>query len=286
MSRITYVNGRYVPHRQASVHVDDRGYQFADGIYEVFAVRRGHLVDEDAHLARLARSLAEIRMISPIGISALRVVLREICRRNAVTDAGVVYLQMTRGVAPRAHAFPRYCRGSIVVTARPLATTDDGDERGVAVITAPDLRWKRRDIKTVALLPNVLGKQAAVERGAYEAWLVEDDGTVTEGTASNAWIVLDDATVVTREADESILNGITRMAILDFAAAIGVSVVVRPFTVAEAMKAREAFLTGSTSFVKPVISIDGQAIGDGAPGPVTRRILHAYRNHAAGKPVP
>src|SRR5712692_3675828 len=198
MSRIAYVAGQYLPHRQAAVHIEDRGYQFADGVYEVIAVVGGHLVDEAPHLARLHRSLAELRIAPPMADAALKIVIREVVRRNGV-DTGIVYIQVTRGVAPREHAFPKAAKPSLVVTARRSRPPDPRLGRaGIAVITIPDLRWQRCDIKSIALVPNVLGKQQAREAGAYEAWQVDRDGLVTEGTSTNAWIVTADNAVVTR----------------------------------------------------------------------------------------
>src|SRR5438067_3779827 len=214
MSRIAYVAGQYLPHRQAAVHIEDRGYQFADGVYEVIAVVNGHLVDEELHLKRLHRSLAELRIAPPIGDAALQTVIREVIRRNVV-DTGIVYLQVTRGVAPREHAFPKAAKPTLVVTSRRTRPPDPRLGReGIAVITIPDIRWQRCDIKSVALVPNVLGKQQAREAGAYEAWQVDRDGRITEGTSTNAWIVTTENTVVTRAADNAILNGVTRGAVI------------------------------------------------------------------------
>lgn len=279
-SRIAYVNGRYVPHRQAAVHVEDRGYQFADGVYEVIAVAQGRLVDWDLHAARLERSLAEARMGWPISPRALPVVIREVVRRNRLGAFGLVYLQITRGVAARNHIFPPPTGGALVVTARSLPSIDiDRHRKGVDVVTQPDLRWKRCDIKSIALLANVLGKQAAVDLGAYEAWLVDEAGMVTEGTASNAFIVDRDGALVTHPADPAILNGVTRQVVLGLARRTGITVIERPFAVAEAMDAREAFLTSTTSLVRPVVRIDGRSIGNGAIGSTTDELLREYLAH-------
>jgi len=280
VSRIAYVNGRYVPHRDASVHVEDRGYQFADGVYEVCEIHGGKLVDEKRHLDRLGRSLGELRIDWPLSREALRVVLREVVRRNRVRD-GLVYFQVTRGVARRDHAFPKEpVRPSLVVTARssdPHAN-DALAEKGIAVVTCPDNRWERVDIKTVGLLPNVLARQAAIEAGAKEAWFVDAGGHVTEGASTNAWIVAGDK-VITRPADDNaILRGVTRTTIIDMLAARGLTLEERAFTVAEAQKAREAFMTAATSVVMPIVRIDGVAVGEGRPGPVAlglRRALHS-----------
>lgn len=283
MGRVAFVNGRYVPHRHAMVHVEDRGYQFADGCYEVIAVRHGRLIDEGLHLDRLARSLAAVRIPWPIARSALRTVLAEMVVRNRVTGFGLVYLQVTRGVAPRNHPFPPSARSTLVLTARPLPVpTLAAASQGVAVITIPDLRWRRCDIKSIALLPNVLGKQAAIESGAYEAWMVDSDGLVTEGTVSNAWIVTRDGVLVTHPDDAAILGGITRAVVLALAEGLQMRCECRGFSVDEARGAAEAFLTSTTSLVKPVIAIDGTPIGTGGIGPLTSRLLQAYLQHIDG----
>lgn len=272
MSRIAYVNGRYVPHREAMVHVEDRGYQFADGVYEVMAIRSGRLVRERRHFERLARSLDAIRLEMPVTERVLRVILGEMVRRNRIAE-GIVYLQISRGVARRDHAFPKAVRPSLVLTARATKPKTDQWRSGVSVITIADIRWKRPDIKSISLLPNVLGKQQAVEAGAYEAWMFDDDGMVTEGTSTNAWIVTRRGELVTRKADTAILHGITRDVLRDAAGHAGMRLVERPFSLAEVLRAPEAFLTSTTSAVMPVVSVDGKTIGDGKPGPVTRRLL-------------
>ncbi|MFO0997225.1 MAG: D-amino-acid transaminase [Alphaproteobacteria bacterium] len=281
MSRIAYVNGRYVPHREASVHVEDRGYQFSDGVYEVIAVEGGRLVDEAGHLDRLERSLGELRIARPMGRPALGLVMREVLRRNRVED-GIIYIQMTRGVAPRDHAFPKGApKTAVVMTARrKKAQAAALAERGAKVITIPDIRWERCDIKAVALLPNVLGKQKAVEAGAFEAWQVGEDGFITEGTSTNAWIVTDKGELVTRQTGPEILTGVTRLAVMALAEERQLKIVERAFTVAEAKAAREAFLTSTTSAVLPVVAIDGTAVGDGKPGPLTRALREYYLAHA------
>ena len=281
MSRIAYVSGAYVPHRQAAVHIEDRGYQFADGVYEVIAVRGGKLLDEEPHLRRLHRSLDALRIPAPIGDAALAIVLREVVRRNRVEN-GILYLQITRGVAPRDHAFPKSAKPMLVVTSR---TTRRPNPRlwedGIAVVTIADIRWQRCDIKSIALVANVMGKQQARESGVFEAWQIDNEGRITEGTSTNAWIVTDDATVVTRAADTAILNGVTRLAVLDIIAREGYRLDQRPFTVEEARAAREAFLTSTTSDVLPVVRIDDTPIGDGRPGLLSRKLRAAYLTHAA-----
>jgi D-alanine transaminase len=282
MSRIAYVNGRYVAHRDATVHVEDRGYQFSDGVYEVCEVKGGQLIDERRHIARLARSLDELAIAMPMPAHALGVVLRETVRRNRVRD-GVVYIQVTRGVAPRDHAFPAIApRPALVVTARgidPLKIEKLADE-GIAIITMPDQRWARVDIKSVSLLPNVLAKQAAREQGAREAWLVDRDGYVTEGASSNAWIVSKEGRLVTRPIGHDILRGITRTVLLDVIKEQGLELDERPFTVEEAYAAREAFVTSATQTVMPVVRIDGRPVGNGAPGLIASALRRAYHQHA------
>ncbi|MGZ8410521.1 MAG: D-amino-acid transaminase, partial [Hyphomicrobium sp.] len=259
--------------------IEDRGYQFADGAYEVIAVQHGSLVDEQEHLDRLHYSLRQLRISWPMSARSMQAVMRELLRRNAISRRGVLYLQVTRGVAPRNHAFPQAVKSCIVMTARVLPPIDPvAARRGVGIIIIPDLRWKRPDIKSVSLLPNVLGKQQAIEAGAYEAWMTDEEGRVTEGTTSNAWIVVN-GTLVTRQADRAILNGITRRAVLRIAAEHGIAFVERPFTVAEAIGASEAFTTSTTALLKPVIKIGEDIVGDGRIGPLTSSLLDFYIDH-------
>jgi D-alanine transaminase len=282
MSRIAYVNGRYLPARDACVNVEDRGYQFADGVYEVCEVRDGKLVDAPRHLARLQRSLRELRIAEPMPPAALEFVLHETVRRNRVSY-GLVYLQITRGVARRDHAFPvQPIPPSVVVTAKNLSyeKNQQNAKKGIAVITTPENRWPRVDIKSVSLLPNVLAKQAARERGAYEAWFVDPEGFVTEGSSSNAWIVTRDGRVVTRQADNHILSGITRAVLMNVLEALQLRLEERPFTVAEARAAAEAFVTSASQIVMPVVKIDDQAIGEGTPGSVAKRLREEFHRFA------
>ncbi|MCZ6763569.1 MAG: D-amino-acid transaminase [Alphaproteobacteria bacterium] len=284
MSRIAYVDGQYLPQAQAMVSMDDRGYQFADGVYEVVTVQDRRLVDEERHLARLERSLGELKIPAPMHDKPLRLVMREVLRRNRIID-GLLYIQITRGIALRDHKFPERTKPVLVMTARPTRPTLQKYVRdGVAVVIIPDIRWRRRDIKSTSLLPNVLGKQHAVEAGAYDAWMVDDDGTITEGTASNAWIVSEQDCIVTRDVSEKILGGITRQTILDLAQQLGIQVELRPFTADEAKRAAEAFLTSASSFVLPVTRLDGQSVADGRPGEVTRRLRNAYEKFMANSP--
>ena len=281
MSRIAYVNGRYRPHRDAVIHIEDRGYQFADGVYEVCEVTGGRLVDERRHMERLQRSLVELRIRLPMTLPALSVVLHETIRRNRVGH-GIVYLQITRGVARRDHAFPAAeTPPSLVVTAKNLdpARNEAIARDGMAVVTVPDDRWARVDIKSVSLLPNVLAKQAAREQGAREAWLVDAQGFITEGSSSNAWIVTRDRTVVTRPADHAILRGISRTVLLEAIHAQGLKLDERAFTVAEAAAAEEAFVTSASQIVLPVVRLNGRPVGAGKPGPVAaalRREFHRF----------
>jgi len=278
MSRIAYVNGRYVPHGSASVHIEDRGYQFADGVYEVCEVARGFIVDMTRHLDRLDRSLRELQISWPLGRKALETVLREVVRRNRVMN-GLVYLQVTRGVARRDHFFPAEgTLPAIVVTAKrtdPRAASAKA-EKGLSVITVPENRWERVDIKTVGLLPNVLARQQAREAGAQEAWFMDPDGTVKEGAATNAWIVTGEGTLVTRPAEFGILKGVTRATVMEIAKRQNIKVEERAFTLEEALAAREAFITAASTVVMPVVAIDGKPVANGHPGSVTLALREAF----------
>ena len=279
MSRVAYVNGRYVPHAEARVHVEDRGYQFADGVYEVCEIWNGAIVDETRHLDRLERSLGELSIRMPMSREALRIVLREVARLNRVRY-GMVYLQVTRGVARRDHAFPAPDTPPAVVATAKRVPPQKGERlagQGVAVITVRDNRWERVDIKSVSLLPNALAKQRAKEAGAYEAWFVDRDGYVTEGSSTTAWIVTAEGALVTRPNGTGILPGVTRRTLEDLAAREGLLIEERKFTVEEAAAAREAFITAASTLVMPVVVIDGMRVGDGRPGPVAlglRAALH------------
>ncbi|GJD33816.1 D-amino-acid transaminase [Methylobacterium aerolatum] len=275
-SRIVYLNGEFLPFAEAKVPVMDRGFLFADGIYEVSAVLDGHLVDNAAHLARLDRSLGEIGIRNPHDAAEWERLQLDLVRRNGLTE-GLVYMQVTRGVFERDFGFPPADTSPTVmmftqaktVAANPLA------EKGARIITVEDLRWKRRDIKSVALLAQVLAKQQAVEAGVSEAWMVED-GAVTEGSSSTAFVITADRTLVTRPLSTALLPGITRASVLRLAAEADLRIEERLITVAEAQAAAEAFYTSASSFVMPVIEIDGNRIGDGRPGPLTRRLRELY----------
>lgn len=278
MPRIAYVNGRYQPHSEACVHIEDRGYQFADGVYEVCEVARGYVVDMKRHLDRLDRSLGELRIAWPMSRRALEAIMCEVIRRNRVRD-GLVYVQVTRGVAKRDHVFPAPdTKPALVVTAKRTdpALSARRAETGLKVITVPENRWDRVDIKTVSLLPNVLARQQAKEAGAHEAWFVDPDGTVKEGAATNAWIVTMDGRLVTRPAEHGILRGITRTTLFDVAAKMGLTIEERGFTVDEAKDAREAFITAASLVVMPVVEVDGNPIGNGHPGSVALSLRASF----------
>ncbi|HXV31706.1 MAG TPA: D-amino-acid transaminase [Sinorhizobium sp.] len=278
MPRIAYVNGAYVRHSEAAVHVEDRGYQFADGIYEVCEVRHGFIVDLRRHLDRLDRSLSELRIGWPMSRAALTQVIREVLRRNKVRN-GLFYLQVTRGVARRDHVFPaKDTHPSIVVTAK---RTDAGaiaqkNAEGISAITVPENRWDRVDIKTVGLLPNVLARQKAKELGAQEAIFVDAEGMVKEGAATNVWIVDGRGILRTRPAEHGILRGITRTTLMDVAKPLGLKIEESAFSVDEMLAAREVFITAATSICFPVVSVDGKAIGNGHPGSIAQNIREAF----------
>jgi len=281
MARIAYVNGRYVAIDRAAIRIEDRGFQFADGVYEVVKAVDGLPRDLDRHMARLRRSLGELEIAMPMSEAALRHVMLETLRRNRLRKA-IIYLQVTRGTAPRNHLFPPAARPSLVVTVR-RAPFPGGSELtgGCKVVSMPDIRWGRCDIKTVSLLPNVLAKQTAKQAGARDALLVDRDGYVTECTSSNAYIVDREGRLITRPHGHEILPGVTRSVLLEVAARCGVEVIERAFTLEEAKSAREAFLTSTTSLVMPITQIDDKVIGNGMPGSVSRRLLAAYCDQEA-----
>lgn len=282
MGRIAYVNGAYVRHADAAVHIEDRGYQLADAVYEVWSMSDGRLCDPEGHFARLERSLGELSIDMPMSRAALTTVLKETVRRNRIRD-GLVYLQVSRGVAPRDHAFPvEPVPPAVVVTVKrvdPVAA-EARAAAGIGVVTTPENRWGRCDIKTVGLLPNVLAKQAAREAGAGEAWFIDPAGDVTEGASSNAWIVTADGVLVTRDTQANILRGVTRATLLEVVRTENLRIEERAFSLAEARSAREAFITGAGALVMPVVSIDGQPVGEGRPGPVATRLRRLYIDEA------
>lgn len=278
MSRIAYINGRYVPISLACVNIEDRGFQFGDAVYDVWSYLDGVLVDYSDHLRRLKRSLGEIEMVLPISERALQQVLLRVARLNRL-KAGIVYIQISRGAAPRDHAFPgTFVKPTLVITAKPVsfAKIAERARTGVAVITCPDERWARCDIKSVNLLPNVMAKQTAKRAGAFEAWLVDADGLVTEGTSTTAWIIDDEKRVRTRTLDRSVLPGVTRESLLRIISDAGYMLVEEGFSPSDVYAAREAFLTSATNFVMPVVSLDGKPVGDGLPGPGTMALRVAY----------
>jgi D-alanine transaminase len=278
MSRIAYVNGQYVRHADASVHIEDRGYQFADGVYEVCEVREGYIVDMTRHLDRLDRSLGELSIAWPLSRNALIHVIRQTVRRNRVTD-GMFYMQVTRGVARRDHVFPsKSVRSSLVVTAKSIdrAAGNAKADKGISVITVPENRWDRVDIKTIGLLPNVMARQKAKEAGAAEAWFVDERGFVKEGAATNAWIITRDGVLVTRPAEHGILRGVTRTTLFDLAKRLNLQIEEREFSVEEAKGAREAFISAATTLIMPVVAIDGAPIANGSPGSLALSLRQAF----------
>ena len=282
MSRIAYVNGRYLRHGEAGVHIEDRDYQFADGVYEACEIWNGKIVDERMHLDRLERSLRELALEMPVARAALKVILRQVIARNRIRD-GLVYLQITRGVAKRDHVFPPPgTPPALVVTAKRTSrvASDKTAEEGVAVITVPDNRWERVDIKTVSLLPNAIARQKAKEAGAREAWFIDADGFVTEGAATTAWIVTMDGTLVTRPDGTGILPGITRRTAALVAKKQGLAVEERKFTAEEALSAREAFMTSASTVVMPIVEIDGRPVANGRPGSIVTALRAAFHDAA------
>lgn len=280
MSRTVYVNGEFLPEEKAKISVFDRGFLFADGVYEVSSVIAGKLIDNAAHLVRLERSLNELDMAPPCPMAEVEAVQKEMLVRNNL-DEGLLYLQVTRGAADRDFNYPEDSTSSLVMFTQARKITENpAAEKGIKVITLPDLRWHRRDIKTVQLLYPSMAKEEAKSKGADDAWLVED-GLVTEGTSNNTWIITEDGTLVTRQLSNDILHGITRRAVMRLAVERQIKVEERPFTVVEAQNAREAFATSASAFVMPVVEIDGTVIGSGMPGELTKRLRSIYLDEAA-----
>ena len=278
MTRIAYVDGAYLPFDQAGVHIEDRGYQFADGVYEVFALVDRQMLDVEAHLERLDLSLQKINLASPVSKPALLVILKETIRANNIKD-GLVYMQITRGRAARNHVYPATPQPVLSVTVRPINETHRRHvaEAGIKVISIEDQRWKRCDIKSISLLPNVMAKQAAVEAGAQEAWMIDGEGFVTEGASTNAWIVDKAGKLRTRPLANDILDGITRQMLLSLINELKLELDEVPFTLDEAYSSKEAFSTASSLIVMPVVDIDGHEIGKGKPGKITTQLLHNYK---------
>ncbi len=276
-SGIAFVNGRYVFKKEAMVNVEDRGYQFADGVYEVIAVSNSRLIDLDAHLDRLSRSLAELEIAWPLKRRVLVLIFSKLIKRNNLKD-GNIYLQISRGVANRNHSFPKTrVRPSLVITVSKFGRPSDKKFReGVKVVTMQENRWSRPDIKSIALLPNVLAKEFAYKKDSFETWFLDVDQTITEGSSTNAWIVLPEGEIVTRELGTKILGGITRARMVELARSAGMFVTEKPFSLQDALSAEEAFITSTTSLVMPVIEIDGKTIGSGRPGPVALKLKKLY----------
>ncbi len=276
MSRIAFVNGEYLPFEKSKVHIEDRGYQFADGVYEVFAVMNGMLVDYDAHLSRLIRSLSEINIKIPLSKRSLFIHISNIIKQNYVSN-GLVYLQITRGVASRDFKFPKNIKSSLVIIAKNISMNiyEDTFKKGITVSTTNDIRWKRVDIKSLNLLPPVLAKQAASELGSQESWMIDQDGFITEGSSSNAWIYIDNL-LITRPSTNSILSGITRGTLIRGLKKRKIKYKEKKFNLNDIKGASEAFITSATQHVMPVIKIDKIKIGKGIPGPKASEFKSAY----------
>jgi D-alanine transaminase len=278
MARTVYVNGEYLPESEGKISIFDRGFLFADGVYEVTAVLNGKLVDYDPHMERLERSLKELRIGWPCSKDELKAMHLEMVKRNGLKE-GIIYMQITRGAADRTFNFPKDAKPTLIAFTQSMVLAENPNAvTGVKVVTIPDIRWARRDIKSVMLLAPVLGKQEAYERGANEGWMVEN-GFVTEGTSSNAYIVKD-GKVITRELSNSILAGCTRRSLFRLAQEHGIAIEERAFTPEEAYAADEAFLTSASQFVMPIVEIDGKRIGGGQPGPVVRKLRDLFLTEA------
>ncbi len=281
MTRIAYVNGEYLPRAYASVHIEDRGYQFADGVYEVIAFFNRTLVDGDLHIKRLQRSMKELGIASPVSERVYHIILQELMARNPLTN-GMLYVQVSRGVQPRDHVVGKGSESALVATLSRIKPVNKQEmTKGTAVVTRPDIRWQRRDIKSIALLPNALLKNEVAKLGKREAWLLDSEGLVNEGSVSNAYIITKDGTIVTRGEGEYLLSGITRHRVLALAKEIGIKVEERAFTPKEAAAAKEAFLTSSTSHIVPVVQIGDKQIGDGKLGDITMQLFEAYVDYIA-----
>jgi D-alanine transaminase len=279
MQKISYVNGKYMPHNKCYVHIEDRGYQFADGIYEVLSVKDSVILNKEIHFKRLLRSLNELAIKLPINENAINIIIKELMRRNKRQNC-TIYLQITRGVAPRRHDFPSHNNSSLVITISNLKKPLDTNlSHGVTVITGPDNRWQRCDIKSIALLANILSKQLASSKGCYETWLFDADNNITEGSSSNSFIVTSDNIIVTHPATNNILGGVTREVIIELALKNNFKLVQRKFSVSEAIKAKEAFLTSTTNGIMPVIKIDDHVIGSGMPGAISQGLRSLYDDY-------
>lgn len=277
MPNISYVNGKYLPHQYAEISIDDRGLQFGDAVYEVWAVKQGLLLDKEGHFKRLWRSLNEMKIVYSISQKALELIILEIIHRNKIKN-GIVYLQISRGTALRDHPFPKACVANTIITARQkdFAALNKKADKGLSIKTSKDIRWGRVDIKTTNLLPNVLAKQEAMDKGFDDVWFIDGEGYITEGSAQNAWIITKDHEFITRDISNAILSGITRQSVAKLIEALGLKLIERKFTIAEVKDAKEAFVTSATSFVTPIVTIDGATIGNGVPGEFSRKLRLEY----------
>ena len=273
MSRIAYVNGSYVPYGHASISMDDRAHYFGDAVYEVIYFKDNKLIDVQPHFDRLLQSLEKVRIPAVRSQKSLELILKELIRRNTV-KRGIVYFQMSRGTSPRDHIFPRQEKPSLIALVKPMPLKDV--TKGVKVITAPDTRWKRCDIKCTMLMPSVLARQQALEQGGYEAWMVNEKGYITDGAATNAYIVTKEGEVWTHPAGTEILSGVIRKGLLELAPAMGITIKEKPFTLKDIEQAAEAFLSSTTQTVVPVVQINDHTIGNGKPGSVTMKLRNAY----------
>lgn len=282
MSRYSYVNGKYVPHKYAHVHIEDRGFQFADGVYEVIAYIEGRFADEKGHLDRLERSLSELSLTMPVSRQILQILIREVLRKNKLKNAAI-YIQITRGVAKRNFKFPSdSTKPSLVIITWPFDFQNNPDiTKGIEVISVPDQRWARRDIKTIALLPQVLANQKAASQNKKEAWMLNNEGFVTEGSSSNAWIVKN-KTLQTHPATQNILKGVTRTALEKIAADLSYSLIEKPFTLEHAYEADECFKTSATGLISPIVKVNDIVIGEGKPGKITKLIYEEYLEYVQG----
>jgi D-alanine transaminase len=281
MSRYAYVNGSYVAHKNASVHIEDRGFQFADGVYEVVYLYKGHLIDAGPHLDRLERSLSELEMDMPMSRASLMLVMKQLIRKNLLqTQTGLIYMQVTRGVAKRDFPYPRNLAPTLVMTARRMpAFSLKNIEKGMKVMSTPDIRWGRCDIKTTSLLAASMCKQMALDAGFNDAWFVDNEGFITEGTSNNAWIVTKEGKLQTRAPSHEILNGITRQAIIAMAKRENIEIIEKPFTLEDVYNAKEAFVTSASACLKPVTSMNDRTIGNGGIGIVSQQIAQLYLDH-------
>ena len=277
MKNITYINNKFIDHNKAKISVDDRGFLFADSVYELIGVLNKKIIDLDQHLNRLKVSLRKVKIKYKLSKKKFEETINKLIKLNSIFN-GYIYIQITRGVAERKHEFPEKYHPTTIIFTKHLKINKDIYEKGVKIITIPDIRWLRRDIKTTSLLPNVLSKQLAVEKNAFESWLI-DNGNITEGSASNAWIIKSSNTIITHPANTKILKGVTRDTIIKILKKNNFNVIEKPFNLIEAKNAKEAFLTSSTLSVLPVVKIDNYNISNGKPGDITKKITYLYNNY-------